>query len=149
MGSSSPCCFAGIQAAHSAALSGGRFVEADGWKARITVDCLLKDKVCGSFRYETLACEGDLIYQRRDADRLRVPHRASRRALPAGVHPADLQRLQALCRRCAGTAGTKAPLPPSPPRRRQPQPRPPRPDDCPRGAGAGAGTAAASPRPRE
>ena len=43
-------------------LSGGRFVEADGWKARITVDCLLKDKLCGSFRYETLACEGDLIY---------------------------------------------------------------------------------------
>ena len=41
---------------------GGRFVEADGWKARITVDCLLKDKLCGSFRYETLACEGDLIY---------------------------------------------------------------------------------------
>ena len=54
--------FAGIQAAHSAAFSGGRFVEAEGWKARITVDCLLKDKVCGSFRYETLACEGDLIY---------------------------------------------------------------------------------------
>ena len=54
--------FAGSQAAHSAAFSGGRFVEADGWKARITVDCLLKDKVCGSFRYETLACEGDLIY---------------------------------------------------------------------------------------
>lgn len=41
---------------------GGRFVETDGWKARITVDCLLKDKLCGSFRYETLACEGDLIY---------------------------------------------------------------------------------------
>jgi len=54
--------FAGIQASRSAALSGGSFVEADGWKARITVDCLLKDKVCGSFRYETLACEGDLIY---------------------------------------------------------------------------------------
>ena len=54
--------FAGIQAAHAAALVGGRFVEADGWKARITVDCLLKDKVCGSFRYETLDCEGDLIY---------------------------------------------------------------------------------------
>ena len=54
--------FAGIPAAYSAALSGGRFVEADGWKARITVDCLLKDKLCGSFRYETLACEGDLIY---------------------------------------------------------------------------------------
>ena len=53
---------AGIQAADAAALAGGRFVEADGWKARITVDCLLKDKVCGSFRYETLACEGDLIY---------------------------------------------------------------------------------------
>ena len=41
---------------------GGRFVETDGWKARITVDCLLKGKLCGSFRYETLACEGDLIY---------------------------------------------------------------------------------------
>lgn len=54
--------FAGIQAAWSAALSGSRFIEADGWKARITVDCLLKDKLCGSFRYETLACEGDLIY---------------------------------------------------------------------------------------
>ena len=53
---------AGIQAADAAALAGGRFVEADGWKARITIDCLLKDKVCGSFRYETLACEGDLIY---------------------------------------------------------------------------------------
>ncbi|MEP7300282.1 MAG: hypothetical protein ABI699_02050 [Caldimonas sp.] len=26
------------------------------------MDCLLKDKVCGSFRYETLDCEGDLIY---------------------------------------------------------------------------------------
>lgn len=53
---------AGMQAAYSAALAGGRFVEADGWKARITVDCLIKDKLCGSFRYETLACEGDLIY---------------------------------------------------------------------------------------
>ena len=53
---------AGIQAAHAAALVGGRFVESDGWKARITVDCLLQDKVCGSFRYETLDCEGDLIY---------------------------------------------------------------------------------------
>jgi hypothetical protein len=53
---------AGIAAVHAAALTTGRFVEADGWKARITVDCLLKDKLCGSFRYETLACEGDLIY---------------------------------------------------------------------------------------
>ncbi len=43
-------------------MGGGRFVEADGWKARITVDCLLKDKLCGSFSYETPACEGDLIY---------------------------------------------------------------------------------------
>ena len=55
--------FAAIHAAHSAALTGGRFVEADGWKARITVDCLLRDQVCGSFRYETQACEGDLIYK--------------------------------------------------------------------------------------
>ena len=54
--------FTGIQAAYSAALSGGSFVETDGWKVRITVDCLLKDKLCGSFRYETFACEGDLIY---------------------------------------------------------------------------------------
>jgi hypothetical protein len=53
---------AGIQAARPAVLAGGRFVEADGWKARITVDCLLKDKLCGSFRYETQACEGDLIF---------------------------------------------------------------------------------------
>src|SRR3954468_11966116 len=59
---------AGIQAAYSAALAGGRFVEADGWKARITVDCLIKDKVCGSFRYETQACEGDLIYSREIAN---------------------------------------------------------------------------------
>ncbi len=56
--------FTGIHVAYPAALTGGRFAEADGWKARITVDCLLKDKVCGSFRYETQACEGDLIYQR-------------------------------------------------------------------------------------
>ena len=45
--------FTGVQTAYSAALSGGSFVEADGWKARITIDCLLKDKLCGSFRYET------------------------------------------------------------------------------------------------
>jgi hypothetical protein len=59
---------AGIAAAGAAALTGGRFAEADGWKARITVDCLLKDKVCGSFRYETQACEGDLIYSREIAN---------------------------------------------------------------------------------
>ena len=53
---------AGLHVAQSAALVGGRFVESNGWKAQITVDCLLKDKLCGSFRYETLACEGDLIY---------------------------------------------------------------------------------------
>ncbi len=51
-----------VQAVQAAALAGGRFVEVDGWKARITVDCLLRDKVCGSFRYDTLACEGDLVY---------------------------------------------------------------------------------------
>ncbi|MDB5801533.1 MAG: hypothetical protein JWL63_2472 [Rhodocyclales bacterium] len=53
---------AALAPAHAAVLAGGRFVEADGWKARITVDCLLKDKLCGSFRYETQGCEGDLIY---------------------------------------------------------------------------------------
>jgi hypothetical protein len=53
---------AGLQAAYPAPLSGGPYVEADGWRARFTIDCLLKDKVCGKFRYETLACEGDLIY---------------------------------------------------------------------------------------
>ncbi|HSD39399.1 MAG TPA: hypothetical protein VLC92_17965 [Rhodocyclaceae bacterium] len=49
-------------AAQAAVLESGRFVESDGWKAQITIDCLLKDKLCGSFRYETLGCEGDLIY---------------------------------------------------------------------------------------
>ena len=58
----------GIGSVAAAALTGGRFAEADGWKARITVDCLLKDKVCGSFRYETQACEGDLIYSREIAN---------------------------------------------------------------------------------
>jgi len=53
---------AGIEPAHAAPFTGGRFVENDGWKAHITIDCLLKDKVCGRFRYEALACEGDLIY---------------------------------------------------------------------------------------
>lgn len=56
-----PCLFAGTVVL-AAAFSGGRFVEPDGWKARINVDCLLKDKQCGSFRYETLGCEGDLVY---------------------------------------------------------------------------------------
>jgi hypothetical protein len=54
--------FAAMQAAHPEPFTGGRFVETDGWKARFTIDCLLKDKRCGKFRYEALACEGDLIY---------------------------------------------------------------------------------------
>ncbi|MDB5815030.1 MAG: hypothetical protein JWN23_2147 [Rhodocyclales bacterium] len=58
----------GMQATHAAVLEGRSFVEADGWKAHITVDCLLKDKLCGSFRYETQACEGDLIYTGETAD---------------------------------------------------------------------------------
>jgi len=51
-----------FNAAHAAALDTGRFIEIEGWKALITIDCLLKDKLCGSFRYETQGCEGDLIY---------------------------------------------------------------------------------------
>ncbi|MEC5386839.1 hypothetical protein VVD49_13980 [Uliginosibacterium sp. H3] len=58
----SATCLLLLNTAHAAALESGRFVEVDGWKARITIDCLLKDKLCGSFRYETQGCEGDLIY---------------------------------------------------------------------------------------
>jgi hypothetical protein len=98
---------AGIQAADAAALAGGRFVEADGWKARITIDCLLKDKVCGSFRYETLACEGDLIYSGETATgfEFRTELRAGR-CLPGCSlrSPATSSAMP----RSAATAGTKA-----------------------------------------
>ena len=79
---------------------GRRFVEADGWKARITVDCLLKDKLCGSFRYETLACEGDLIYSGETPTGFDSAP-TSHRALP-GVAACNLQRFQALCRSVQG-----------------------------------------------
>ena len=93
--------FAGIQATHAAPLVGGRFVETDGWKARITVDCLLKDKVCGSFRYETLDCEGDLIYtgETPTGFAFRTELRAGR-CLPAcTVHvSADFTRYDEVCK---------------------------------------------------
>src|SRR5436190_681514 len=89
-----------VVAAHAAALTGGRFVEADGWKARITVDCLLKDKVCGSFRYETQACEGDLIYSREIANgfEFRTELRAGR-CLPGCVLQlsSDFKRYVEVC----------------------------------------------------
>jgi hypothetical protein len=99
--------FSAIHAAHSAALTGGRFVEADGWKARITVDCLLKDKVCGSFRYETLACEGDLIYSGETATGFDsapsfAPGAACRAARSRS--PATSSAMS----KCARTVGTKA-----------------------------------------
>ena len=111
--------FAGVQAANAAALSAGGFVEADGWKARITVDCLIKDKVCGSFRYETLACEGDLIYsgEVRTGFEFRTELRAGR-CLPGCILQisSDFKRYTEVCRdsRHEGTlAAVAAPAPPA------------------------------------
>lgn len=107
----------------AAALAGGRFVEADGWKARITVDCLLKDQVCGSFRYETQACEGDLIYSREIATgfEFRTELRAGR-CLPGCVLQlsSDFKRYTEVCKdsRHDGTlvaAATTSPVGSSPP----------------------------------
>ena len=112
-----------ISIAHAAALTGGRFVEADGWKARITVDCLLKDKVCGSFRYETQACEGDLIYSREIANgfEFRTELRAGR-CLPGCVLQlsSDFKRYVEVCTnsRHEGTlvaAATTSPVGGTPP----------------------------------
>ena len=113
--------FAGIQAAHAAALVGGRFVETDGWKARITLDCLLKDKLCGSFRYETLDCEGDLIYIGETATgfEFRTELRAGR-CLPACTVQVsgDFKRYAEVCKDSrhegsltAANAATAAPAP--------------------------------------
>ncbi len=136
---------AGIQAAHSAALSGGRFVEADGWKARITVDCLLKDKVCGSFRYETLACEGDLIYSGETPTgfEFRTELRAGR-CLPGCTLQisSDFKRYAEVCRdsRHEGVLTAVATAPTATqPRRRRPRRRPARraaPAPAPRGGAA-------------
>ena len=92
---------AALTVAHAAALSGGRFVEADGWKARITVDCLLKDKLCGSFRYETLACEGDLIYSGETPTgfEFRTELRAGRCLPGCSLHlSSDFKRYAEVCR---------------------------------------------------
>lgn len=48
--------------AGAGAFAGGSFAEADGWKAHISVDCLIKDRQCGTFRYETLGCDGGLVF---------------------------------------------------------------------------------------
>lgn len=106
--------FAGTQSVRAAALAGGRFVEADGWKARITVDCLLRDKVCGSFRYETLACEGDLVYSGETATgfAFRTELRAGR-CLPGCTIEvsADFRRYAEVCRDSSRHEGVLAAAP--------------------------------------
>lgn len=48
--------------AFAGAFAGGSFLEPDGWRARIIVDCLIKDRQCGTFRFEALGCEGELVF---------------------------------------------------------------------------------------
>jgi len=105
-------------------------MEPDGWKAHFTVDCLIKDQVCGRFRYEALACEGDLIYSGETAAGFgfRTELRAGR-CLPGCTIEisADFSRYAEVCRdtRHEGSliAAAEAPTAsPAPPARAYPRP---------------------------